>query len=172
MSEHEPQPEGGSAHDRLRETKSIEEVLHTAMSFEAAARDFYAALKDKVGKPIRALVTELAEEEARHYRLFEKLAARPDVQARVADRIQAPAEDHRFSDYVELPELGDLPDDQAILQYAMGREHAAMEQYASLAAEVPEGPIHDLFQFLAQEELEHKSELEKQYYALVYPTNV
>ena len=58
------------------------------------------------------------------------------------------------------------------MQYAMGREHAAMEQYSALAEEVPDGPIRELFRYLAQEELTHKAELEKLYYELVYPSNV
>jgi rubrerythrin len=162
----------GTGRERLLRSTTIGEVLETAMSFERSARDFYAGLKDRVSKPLRELVSELAEEEARHYRLFEELRARPDVGERVADRIARPASDHRFSDYVHLPSLGDNPDDQAILQYAMGREHAAMEQYGALAGEVPAGPIRDLFRFLAQEELQHKQELEKRYYALVFPSAV
>jgi rubrerythrin len=77
-----------------------------------------------------------------------------------------------FADYVHLLELGDFPDDQSLLQYAMGREQAAMEQYGALARETPEGPIRELFQYLADEELSHKAELEKRYYELVYPSNV
>jgi rubrerythrin len=69
---------------------------------------------------------------------------------------------------VQLPELGDLPDDQAILHYAMGREQAAMEQYQSLAADTPPGPVRDLFRFLAAQELEHKGELEKRYYVMTH----
>jgi rubrerythrin len=162
----------GTGRERLLRSTTIGEVLETAMSFERTARDFYAALKDRVSKPLRELVGELAEEEARHYRLFEELRARADVKERIADRIAKPANDHRFSDYVHLPNLGESPDDQAILQYALGREHAAMEQYAALADAVAPGPIQDLFRFLAQEELQHKQELEKRYYALVFPSAV
>ena len=162
----------GRGYARLKSRKSVGEVLETAMSFERTARDFYQELAARVSKPMRELVEELAREEAGHYALFEELAARPDVQARVAERIEMPPSDHRFSDYVHLPDLGEHPDDQAVLQYAMGREHAAMEQYAALAEEAPAGPIRDLFRYLAAEELLHKQELEKRYYALVFPSNV
>jgi rubrerythrin len=47
-----------------------------------------------------------------------------------------------------------------------------MEQYAALAAEMPAGPVQELFRFLAQKELRHKGELERRYYDLVYSTNV
>lgn len=162
----------GTGYERLKASKSLGEILTTAMSFEQAAHRFYEELAGRVGKPLRGLVKELAEEEAHHYALFKELQEQEEVQAQVRDRIRTPENDHRFSDYVHLPDLGDQPDDQAVLQYAMGREHAAMEQYAALAEGAPEGPARDLFRFLAREEQEHKAELEKKYYDLVYSTNV
>jgi len=162
----------GTGYESIKDSKTLEEVLTTAMSFERAAHEFYNSLRDRVSKPLRELVEELAEEESRHYALIEDLKNRPDVQQHVALRIQTPPSDPRFSDYVHLPDLGERPDDQALLQYAMGREQAAMEQYSGLAEETPDGPIQELFRYLAQEELTHKAELEKRYYELVYPSNV
>lgn len=161
-----------TAREHLRSLTTVGEILETAMAFEKAAETFYASLVDKVSKPMRELVRELAEEETRHYQLFEALRRRPDVEAHIKDRIERPAADHKFSDYIHLPELGDRPDDQALLQYALGREAAAAEEYAELAATAPEGPIRDLFRFLANEELEHKAELEKRYYELVHSGSV
>ena len=164
----EPQPEGKSGYQRLKDAQTLGEILNTAMSFENSAREFYRALVTKVSKPLRSLVEELAAEEARHYKLFDELSWHPHVRDHISDLIKTPENDHRFSDYIFLPELGDQPDEQDVLQYALGREHAAMEQYTALAAETPPGPARDLFQFLAQEELKHKAELEKRYYELVY----
>ncbi|MCB1789628.1 MAG: rubrerythrin, partial [Gammaproteobacteria bacterium] len=87
-------------------------------------------------------------------------------------RITTPVADHKFSDYIQLPDLGDNPDDQAVLQYALGREHAAMEQYRELAENADAGPIRDLFAFLADEETKHKAELEKLYYEIVHSGGV
>jgi rubrerythrin len=162
----------GTGYKQLKRSKTLEEVLQTAMIFERTAQDFYRDLCDRVSKPLRSLARELADEEQRHYDLFRDLLKREDVREVVKQHIKMPANDHRFSDYIQLPDLGESPDDQAVLQYALGREQAAMEQYTALAAESPPGPIHDLFAFLAKEELAHKSELEKRYYELVYPSNV
>lgn len=103
---------------------------------------------------------------------MEVLRSRFDLQDQIATRIAAPPGDHQFSDFVHLPNLGEHPDEQAILQYAMAREQAAMEQYRALAAEVLEGPIRDLFKYLADEELSHKADLEKPYYELVYTADL
>jgi rubrerythrin len=73
---------------------------------------------------------------------------------------------------VQLPNLGEAPDDQDVLRYALEREQAAMEQYAGLAEEVPPGPIADLFRYLAHEELVHKNQLEIKYLEVVYSGGV
>lgn len=160
------------AYERIRSKKTLKEILEVATSFEKAARDFYASLVPKVSKNLRYLVEELAEEEQNHFDLFSKLAENPDIEAQIHDSIQTPVEDHRFSDYIQLPDLGDNPDDQTVLQYAMGREDAAMKQYRALADSTEPGPAHDLFEFLANEETEHKRELEKTYYELVHSGGV
>lgn len=161
-----------SGRKRLQDSKTLQEILQTATSFEATARDFYRDLAPKVSKRIRWLVDELAEEEQTHHDLFTELMRREDIQAQIQARIATPAADHKFSDHIHLPDLGENPDDQAVLQYALGREHAAMEQYRELAESAPPGAIRDLFSFLAAEETEHKAELEKLYYEIVHSGGV
>ncbi len=68
--------------------------------------------------------------------------------------------------------VGEIPDDQEVLQFAMGREQAAMEQYRDLAESTGPGPIKDLFRYLADEETQHKLELEKLYYEVIHSGGV
>jgi rubrerythrin len=160
--------EGAHGIDRLRGKTTLREILEVATSFEANARDFYTGLIPKVSKRIRYLVEDLAAEEQEHFDLFGRLAQRTDLAEQVNQEIQRTASDSKFSDCLHLPNLGENPDDQAVLQYAMGREHAAMTHYGELAQTTPEGPIQALFQFLASEETKHKLELEKLYYEIVH----
>lgn len=164
--------EGAHGIDRLRGKTTLREILEVATGFEASARDFYTALIPKVSKRIRYLVEELAAEEQAHYDLFGALSQRPDIAEQVKEEIQRTASDSKFSDCLHLPDLGDNPDDQAVLQYAMGREHAAMSHYGELAETAPPGPIRGLFQYLASEETKHKLELEKIYYETVHSGGV
>ncbi len=157
---------------RIKSQKTLKDILKVATEFERAARDFYTDLAPKVSKRIRYLVEELAEEEQEHYDLFSSLAENPELEKEVEKAIETPASDHRFSDAVHLPDLGENPDDQAVLQYALGREHIAMQQYTSLAESAEPGPIKDLFTFLANEETKHKAELEKIYYEIVHSGGV
>jgi len=162
----------GRGYKKLKAHTSLQDILEVATEFERTARDFYKGLAPKVSKRIRYLVEELADEEQQHFDLFSELRARPDIVEQVKESVETPASDRRFSDCIHLPELGEQPDDQAVLQYALGREHAAMEQYRSLAESTPPGPIRDLFQYLADEETEHKNELEKRYYEVVHSGGV
>lgn len=158
--------------ERLKSKTTLKEILEVATEFERTARDFYTALAPKVRKNIRYLVEELSEEEQGHYDLFTALAARDDIVEQLKAEIERPVSDHRFSDCIQLPDLGDNPDDQAVLQYALMREDAAMQQYHALAQRTPPGAIHDLFLFLANEETKHKLELEKIYYETVHSGGV
>ena len=160
--------EGSHGIDRLRSKTTLREILEVATEFEASARDFYSGLIPKVSKRIRYLVEELAAEEQAHFDLFSALARRTDIAEQVKAEIERTASDSKFSDCLHLPDLGEQPDDQAVLQYAMGREHAAMLHYGELADTTPPGPIRELFQYLASEETKHKLELEKLYYETVH----
>lgn len=161
-----------TSYGRIKSKKSLQEILEVATSFEQAARDFYTDLIPKVSKNIRWLVQELAEEEQRHFALFSELGQRKDLEEQVKALVETPASDSKFSDCVHLPDLGEKPDDQSVLQYALGREHAAMEQYTALAESAEPGPIKDLLVYLADEETQHKAELEKLYYEIVHSGGV
>ena len=161
-----------SGKDKLQACSTLKEILQQATEFERTARDFYAELSPKVSKRIRYLVDELVIEEQAHYDLFIDLANNPEIADQVKLEIITPPSNKRFSDCIQIPDLGDNPDDQTILQFALGREQAAMDQYHALAESSPEGPLKDVFTFLAQEETEHKNELEKIYYEVVHSGGV
>lgn len=162
----------GKGHALLKSKKSLKEILEVAISFEETAMNFYTALGPKVSKRIRYLVEELAEEEKQHYEKFTALMNLPGIEQQIQKEVATPPSDSRFSDAVQAKDMGEEPDDQSILQYALAREQAAMEQYGSLAESVEPGPIKDLFTYLSHEEMEHKLELEKIYYEIVHSGGV
>lgn len=150
----------------------MKEILEVAVSFEEGARDFYTGLIPKVGKNFRWLVEKLAKEEQDHYDLFANLIKRGDIAEQIKAEVTPPVTDGHFSDAVEVPDLGENPDDQEVLQYAMGREHLAMQHYSALADTTGPGPIEELLEYLAEEEARHKEELEKLYYETVHSGGV
>lgn len=151
------------SYKKLEKTKSIEEILTIAISFEKTACDFYRALIPNVNDNILVLVKELAEEEQHHYDLFCALRDSSDVQKQLKNRIKTPQGNTAFSQFTQPVELGDNPDDKTLLLYAIAREDAAMKHYRDLAENAPDGGLKETFQFLAFEEAEHKLELEQKY---------
>jgi len=157
-----------SSYEHIRSQKTLKEILKVATAFEAAAHAFYNDLAPRVSKNLRWLVEKLAEEELCHYDLFVRLATHQDIEQQIQSLVEVPASDGHFSDLIHLSDLGEQPDDQQVLQYALGREHTAMVQYRALADSTAPGAIHDLFEFLSNEETQHKAELEKLYYEIVH----
>jgi rubrerythrin len=154
--------------EQLRETSSVLEVIDVAIQFEEAAAAFYQQLIPRVSKPLRWLVSTLAEEEEEHAARLREMHKRPDLQQLLERHLQQLRIDPRFSDALQTPDLEAVRDEQALLEYALSREQLALEQYRQLAQESLPGPLRELFQWLANEEIDHKGELEKRYYALVY----
>jgi len=156
----------------LESLTTVEEVLETVAEFDREAHSFYTDLVPKVSKHIRYLVEDLAQAELEHIRMISDLVKSPDMRSHLKDAILRPEADRRFSDAIQAPELGDNPDDQAVLQYALAREQIAIEEYSELAANTPPGLLHEVFSFLANEESKHKSELEALYYEIVHSGGV
>lgn len=156
----------------LSEMTTVGDVLKTVCEFDHAAYEFYADLAPRVSKKIRFIVEELAEAEKAHIEMLEQLRHLPEVESHMRDAIERPHADRKFSDAVHTREMGEHPDDQAVLQYALAREKIAIEEYTELAEGTPPGPLHDAFQFLANEERKHKAEIEALYYEIVHSGGV
>ncbi len=156
----------------LSQMTTVEEVLETVAEFDREAHSFYVDLVPKVSKNIRYIVEDLARAELEHIIKLRELARSEELAGHLKDAIQRPEADRRFSDAIQAPELGEHPDDQDVLRYALAREQIAIEEYSELAANTPPGPLHEVFSFLANEESRHKSELEALYYEIVHSGGV
>jgi hypothetical protein len=117
-TENKPVHEGQGYH-KLKDKTTVGEILETATAFEQTAFAFYTALKDKVSKRLRPFVQELADEEKRHVELFQGLSKNPQVPAHMAELIKTPPSDHRFSDYIQTPQLSALPLYHLIIVYQL-----------------------------------------------------
>ena len=158
--------------DKLHHHASLHEFIDLAIEFEQVAHDFYTDLLPKISKHVRYIVEELIAEEEAHIAQLNELAKRPDLVDILEEEVKDLTVDRKFYDGIHLPELGKKPDDQSILQYAMMREFIAMVQYSELAEKAPEGPVRDLFRFMASEEIKHKNDLEALYYEIIHSGGV
>ncbi len=154
------------------EMTTVEEILNAVVKFDRVAHEFFLDLVPKVSKSIRYVVEELAQSELDHINRIQALVESPGMQGHMQDAIRRPEADRRFSDAIQTPELGEHPDDQAVLQYALALEQVAIDEYSELAANTPPGPLHEAFVYLANEEAKHKSDLEALYYEIVHSGGV
>lgn len=156
----------------LSKLTTVEEVLEQVAEFDRENHSFYTDLVPKVSKSIRYIVEDLARAELEHIRKITALIKSPDLGDHLKDAIMRPAADSRFSEALEAPELGDNPDDQEVLRYAISREQVAIDEYSELAANFPPGPLHEVFSYLANEETKAKAHLEALYYEVVHSGGV
>ena len=135
------------------------QILKTAIRKEVEAHDVYADTAQRTDNPaVRALLSELAAEEARHRELLEGL---PPEQA---DAFTPPeGRDMKISDHLEAKPLGAGSGLQEVMVHAMDRETAAREFYLAMADGAADPELKGLLEKLAAMENAHKARLEELY---------
>ncbi|MFC2173257.1 ferritin family protein [Acidobacteriota bacterium] len=139
---------------------SVDEILDFAIQNEQSAVDLYTDLAKKIDRPeASAIFLEYADEERAHKAKLEKVKS-----GKTFLNSNEPVLDLNITYYsVEQQEIGDKPDHQAVLLYAMNLEKAAFKLYSDLAAKTDNEDVKDLFLGLAKEEAKHKLRFEVEY---------
>jgi rubrerythrin len=150
---------------------TIKEILEQAIQFEVEAYDFYVGALDLVKQPhIKATIKDLAAEEVKHKERLQTLVA-GDTTALVATQKRGQIQDLKLAEYLVAPPLGPEATFQDVLVVAMHREKSSNEFYSTMASIAGDEEAKSLFEFLAQEELLHKSKVESLYDEIVYQDN-
>ena len=138
---------------------TTDEILDFAIQNEQNAVDLYTSLAEKTKSPAaRAEFIQFANEERGHRVKLEKVKS-----GRKMLGLDKAVQDLKISDYTVDVVLGDDPDYQSILLFAMKQEKAAFRLYSSLAALAPDSEIKAMLLDLAQEEAKHKLKFEIEY---------
>jgi rubrerythrin len=154
--------------------KSFEEVVAFAIGRESQAADFYQISATKSEKPAtKSMFNELAAEEMKHKNLLEKLTSeqlknfKPSKIENLG--LSSIIQDAQFSPDMEYP---------AALRMAIKKEEEAIQLYSALAEQSGLGGLNDtpecgntgdkdqikqLFDFLVEQEKQHKNQLEAEY---------
>lgn len=138
---------------------SIEEALDFAISEEKGAVQFYTELAESVkSRAISAVLRDFANEEQRHKDKLERVKATGALTP-----VPGKITDLKISDYVVdiTPHAG--MDYRDALIVAMKKEKAAFKLYTSMAEQIDDENIKNLFLMLAQEEAKHKLRFETEY---------
>lgn len=141
----------------------VKVLINNAIAFEEASYRFYREAEQRASSPEhKHLFLLLAGEEVKHKEKLKSLTTR-DLEE-VLDFSQKEEADRLDLPDVEIPhQLEEADTPQKILLLAMDRESAAYGFYHLLAERSKIPVAKKVFNFLASEEGEHKSKLEKEY---------
>ena len=139
---------------------NVQEILDFAIISEQNAVDLYLNLANRSKTPsAKAAFEEYAAEERGHKAKLERVKSGKKLLLKPSAKVQ----DLKLSDYTVLQELGENPDYQSILIFAMHQEKAAFKLYTDLSQLAESAEIKDLLLGLAQEEAKHKLRFEIEY---------
>tara|TARA_B100000959_G_C14714690_1_gene514355 strand:- start:26 stop:484 length:459 start_codon:yes stop_codon:yes gene_type:complete len=149
--------------------KQLSEIMDMAIQFETDASEFYATAAD-IAKDAAAktMLKEFAAIELKHKQKLESFDL-SDVAHE--HHIVAKTHDLHVSDYLVDKEITPDSTSQDIMVHAMKREQKAYEFYARMLKSVTSEEVRNLFEELAEEELEHKEKIEVEYDDIVYKEN-
>lgn len=142
---------------------TLKEVIDFALEKEAESQALYENLAKQTDlSRVKAVLTELAQQEAEHYQALKNLNI---DQLPELDPEKIP--DLKISEY--LHDVSYAPDMsfQDILILAMKNEERAHSLYKGLATHTDDPDLKKLFNFLAAQEGRHKLRLETEYDELV-----
>ena len=150
--------------------KTFEEVIAFAINREIQAANFYQISAEKSEKPAaKSMFNELAAEEMKHKNLLEKLTTeqlKTFKPSKIEDLgLSSIIQDAQFSLDLEYP---------AALRMAIKKEEEAIHLYSALAEQTlkdtsecdkvtDKNQIKQLFDFLVEQEKQHKNQLEVEY---------
>ena len=147
---------------------SVEEAIKLAIQREIEAHDLYHNAAAGAGNAaLRTALLEMAEQERGHRIKLENIQAGNIRWAVRMARTQSVA-NLRLTDHLVGGSLEPNADYQDILLFAAKQEKLAFDFYKTMAANLDDALLQNVFEMLAQEELKHKSRLEKMYEDEVY----
>lgn len=151
----------------MSDMTSVDEILDFAIKNEQDAVDLYTGLATTAkSASIKKAFEQFAGEEAGHRKRLEEVKNGK----RLIGSAKA-IQDLKISDYLVDKELGDDPDYQDVLIFAMHQEKAAFRLYSDLSAKAEDAGLQTLFLELAQEEAKHKLRFEVEYDDVILKEN-
>ncbi len=149
--------------------KQLKEIMEMAIQYEADASEFYATAANTAKDPAaKTLLKEFASIELKHKEKLERF----NLDGIAEEHHTVPkTHDLHISDYLVDIEITPDSTSQDIMVHAMKREQKAYEFYARMLKVVTSTDVRNLFEELAEEELEHKSKIETEYDDVVYKEN-
>lgn len=143
------------------------QILNRAIGKEEQARMLYEIYADKVeDRQGKALLKELAAEEAGHKKILEKVDPEQPGTFNTAEISSV-----EISEFFDKPEISKEATMQEVLRFAIAEEIDAYNFYDSLKAYTADENFLNLLSKLEAEEKKHKDRLEDMYDRMFQPEN-
>ncbi|MCP4614183.1 MAG: ferritin family protein [Planctomycetes bacterium] len=143
---------------RVMKYKSVDELLDAAIMREIQAQELYMKMAFMVNNPwMRNVLEGFAQSEVQHQKKLEAVKA---------GKIRLGQEE--FGNFVIEEALDDIKPNanmnyRELLAYSIKKEHCSHQFYNTMASIFSESELKDMFLKLAQEEANHKGQLEIEY---------
>jgi len=145
----------------------VEDIIQQAIAREEDSYALYTKAKEMVRPShVKGLLEDLAQAELGHKAKLESLL-KDDVERVIAPEHREKVVDLKISDYLKPVSLDEVAGISDVLLLAMQNEKEARDFYAEMAQRTT-GTAKNLFEFLANEELKHKNQVETIYEEIVY----
>jgi rubrerythrin len=150
------------------QSTEIEQILRQAIGFERDAHDFYIKAMAMVKLDhVKQTLSDLAKEEIKHQQNLQVLLS-GNTEVIIGLRSPGQIRDLKLAEYLVAPPLAEDATFQDVLIVAMKREQSSNEFYGTMARIATDESAIRLFEYLAQEELMHKSKVEALYDEVIY----
>lgn len=143
----------------------LTKTLKRAVQMEEESFKLYTDAQKKAKlESSKSFLKELAETEQEHKRkLMDVINEKIQIQ-NLGNQRGKSLEDLGIVNYMKgITRMSEDPDYQEILTYAAQREKSTHDYYVSLSKRLQGRQVGELFKRLAEEELQHKIRLEKEY---------
>jgi len=145
--------------------KSIPEILRFAIGKEKASRQFYNDVAVRVKNPITQSVFEaIGLEEQKHVEALELELMKLGIT--VAVDAEPDEDEKRWFKTVEMDADAENMDYREAMLIAIQKEKAAYKLYMEVLDMVQEPEFRDIFRQLAEEEMRHIVQFEREYQAM------
>ncbi|MDR4498535.1 MAG: ferritin family protein [Candidatus Scalindua sp.] len=148
-------------------SNSLKEILDTAIHNETEAYEFYSQAVDIAKDPAaKAALKEFAAIELKHKTRLENFDL--NEIGNEHHTVHHTQHDFNLSQYLMDKEITPDSTIQDIMIHAMKREESAYKFYNDMAKVVTSVEVKNLFEELAEEELNHKVRIETEYDDVIY----
>jgi len=145
----------------------LSSILETALKREVEAYDFYMKLFGLVeDKEAKETIKFLAEEEKKHQAFLAKYKESGSGPEYLKLNTVV---DYKVAEYLDKPDISGKLNSRDAYLIAAHRELNSYNFYRALANIHPEGPVKELLNKMANEELKHKEKVEYLYSNTAFP---